>query len=444
MRTVRFVHAADLHLDAAFSGLSAQAPPDLAAELHASTFTALNRLEALCLNERPDFLAIAGDLYNEEDGSLAAQIAVRDMCARLAQADVPVFIAHGNHDPLSSRMKTLAWPANVTVFGEEVGAFPVLAGGEAIAVVHGISHATGHEERNLARLFKRAQSVEAPEATRARSPVRADGLPQIGVLHCTTGEAETRYAPCSVTDLEATGLDCWALGHVHTRAVFGRRGHIAYPGSIQGLHINESGPHGCYLVTLRGRDSVEHEFFPLAPVRWRQATIDLGGLESAQNMVDVHDQTLERLFAGMEEGQAGADLSIVRLTFTGRSSLDGLLRKPGAIVDLTGALRESGLAGRPRVWVKDIIVASRPEADLEVLRGQRDDLLGESLRCAEQLRADPEILAAAADEVFADLFRNRLMRDTLGAFSAEETRDLLRAAELACLDLLELESLEAE
>ncbi len=444
MRTVRFVHAADLHLDAAFSGVSAQAPSDLAAELHASTFTALSRLETLCLSERPDFLTIAGDLYNEEDGSLAAQIAVRDMCARLDQAGVPVFIAHGNHDPLSSRMKTLVWPTNVTVFGEEVEAFPVLAGDEAIAVVHGISHAMGHEERNLARLFKRARSVDTPARPRVRPQIRADGLAQIGVLHCTVGEADTRYAPCSLADLEASGLDYWALGHVHTRAVFGRRGHIAYPGSIQGLHINESGPHGCYLVTLHGRDRVEHEFFPLGPVQWRQVAIDLGGLESAQNMVGVHDQTLERLFADMEDGRDGADLYAVRLTFTGRSALDGLLRKPGAIAELTGALRESGLAGRPRVWVKDIAVASRPEADLEILRGQRDDLLGESLRCAEQLRAEPEALAAVAGEVFADLFKNRLMRDTLEAFSAEETRDLLKAAELACLDLLELESPEAE
>ena len=439
MRTVRFVHAADLHLDAAFSGVSAQAPPDLAAELHASTFTALDRLTALCLEEKPDFLAIAGDLYNVEDGSLAAQVAVRDMCAQIGQAGIPVFIAHGNHDPLSSRMKTLAWPESVTVFGEEVGVCPVAVQGEVTALVHGISHAAGREDRNLARLFKRVRTIGGQGGKRTR----ADGLAQIGILHCTTGDSEMRYAPCSVADLEESGLDYWALGHVHARAVFGSRGHIAYPGSIQGLHINEPGAHGCHLVTLRGRESVEHAFFPLGPVQWRQVAIDLEDLESVRNLLDIRDQSLERLLAGMGEESGGTELWIARLIFTGRSALDGLLRKPGAIAELTDGLREAGLAGRPRVWVKDIVPASRPEADLEALRAQRDDLLGESLRCAEQLRADPAALAATADEIFADLFRNPLMRGAVEMFTTGEMQDLLKAAELACLDLLEPENAEA-
>ena len=104
MQAIRFVHAADLHLDAAFAGITREAPAELVRTLRESTFVALDRLAALCERERPDFLVIAGDAYNLEDRSLRAQLALRDACARLARIGVPVFIAHGNHDPLSSRL----------------------------------------------------------------------------------------------------------------------------------------------------------------------------------------------------------------------------------------------------------------------------------------------------------------------------------------------------
>lgn len=97
MQPIRFIHAADLHLDAAFSGISREAPSDLALRLQRSTFTALTRLVELCERERPDFLLLAGDVYNAEDQSLRAQLAVHDACARLSRLGIPVFIVHGNH-----------------------------------------------------------------------------------------------------------------------------------------------------------------------------------------------------------------------------------------------------------------------------------------------------------------------------------------------------------
>ncbi len=125
MPPVRFIHAADLHLDTAFPGLARQVSPDLARRLREATFVALERLVTLCEEEKPDFLILAGDTYNQEDLSLKAQLALRDACARLGNKGIRVFLAHGNHDPLSSRLKTLDWPDNVTVFGPEVESFPV-------------------------------------------------------------------------------------------------------------------------------------------------------------------------------------------------------------------------------------------------------------------------------------------------------------------------------
>ena len=58
MPPIRFIHAADLHLDAAFSGLSRDIPADFAERLRTATFTAFRRLLDLCERESPDFLLV--------------------------------------------------------------------------------------------------------------------------------------------------------------------------------------------------------------------------------------------------------------------------------------------------------------------------------------------------------------------------------------------------
>lgn len=122
MNSLRYIHAADLHLDTPFLGLTrSDAGEALQAQLRDATFTALQRLFDLCEQLRPDFLVLAGDIYNQEEHSVKAQLALRDGCLRLQACGIPVFWAHGNHDPLDSRLKTVDWPGNVTIFGPEPG-----------------------------------------------------------------------------------------------------------------------------------------------------------------------------------------------------------------------------------------------------------------------------------------------------------------------------------
>ena len=147
MHPIRFIHAADLHLDAAFSGLSRDIPAEFAERLRTATFTAFRRLLDLCERESPDFLLLAGDVYNQEDASVSAQLALRDGFRRLESLSIPVFLVHGNHDPLASRLRSVRWPGNVTVFGELPDAVPVFRKGEEtpLAIIHGASHASGRE-----------------------------------------------------------------------------------------------------------------------------------------------------------------------------------------------------------------------------------------------------------------------------------------------------------
>ena len=62
---MRFIHAADIHLDSPLRGLEAY-PGAPAERLRVATRQAFDRVVDLCLEERVDFLIIAGDLFDTE------------------------------------------------------------------------------------------------------------------------------------------------------------------------------------------------------------------------------------------------------------------------------------------------------------------------------------------------------------------------------------------
>ena len=73
MRGFRFLHAADLHLDSPFRGLS-EVPRPIREVIRGSTLSALDRLTELAIRERVNFVVIAGDVYDLEDRSVRAQL----------------------------------------------------------------------------------------------------------------------------------------------------------------------------------------------------------------------------------------------------------------------------------------------------------------------------------------------------------------------------------
>ena len=438
MFPVRYIHAADLHLDAAFSGISREASgADMAARLRTATFTALERLFSLCEREKPDFLVIAGDIYNQEDHSVKAQMALRDGCERLAACGVRIFLAHGNHDPLSSRLQSLHWPDNTTIFGDSVESHIVTRDAVPVAVVHGISHATAREMRNLAQSFSRLDMEGHTQNAEARRCF------QLGVLHCTlegTSHAD-RYAPCTPHDLQTTGLDAWALGHVHERRIVNEQPFVAYPGNTQGLHINESGPRGCLLVSATPDAAPDAElpafsctasFHPLGPVQWETLTV------SAEGVTDLN--RLETAIAdSMEKAGAATDVScstlMVRVRLAGRTELDAILRAPGAAADLAERLRGES-TGRPLVWLKDLMVDTGQWLDMEALL-RREDLLGETLRLAKERQSSSESLTSLASDALHPLARHAKTCSALTPPEAEELSSLLDDAQRLCIDLME-------
>ena len=232
-----FIHAADLHLDTPFIGLS-HLPQNVREVVKESTFAALDNLVQLCWDQKVDFLIIAGDVYDAADRSLSAQLRFQQAMQRLDSQGIQVFIAHGNHDPLDGYRARLVWPENVHMFSsEEVKAIPFIKNNKEEARIYGISYPTSQVTERLVRRFDR--DPDTPYA--------------IGVLHTNVGSdpQHGNYAPSTIEELINARMDYWALGHIHTRQVL-RTNHptIVYPGNIQARSMKETGEKGCILVRV--------------------------------------------------------------------------------------------------------------------------------------------------------------------------------------------------
>ena len=140
MTRIRFVHAADLHLDSPFVGIRAAAPDNVASALHDATFAAYENIIELCIEEEVDALLVAGDVYDSADRSLRAQLKFVDGLKRLDEAGIRSFVCHGNHDPLDGWEARLDYPPSCTRFGPDFEAVPVFENDPSRAVVHGISY----------------------------------------------------------------------------------------------------------------------------------------------------------------------------------------------------------------------------------------------------------------------------------------------------------------
>ncbi len=440
MFPIRYIHAADLHLDAAFKGLrrqSASLQGALEDMLTQATFTALERLVALCEREKPDFLVLAGDIYNEEDQSLKAQLALRDACVRLQKISLPVYIVHGNHDPLSSRLKMIEWPANTHIFSAQMQHEILHASakdssheaGQALAVIHGISHNSTREGRNLAKSFTRLKG-------------EYEGLFQLGLLHCAVENVPhaERYAPCTLKDLEQSGLDAWALGHVHERRILSRSPFVAYAGNTQGLHINEQGPRGCFLITAtptaEGAFDIQEEFHALGPVLWEKRDIELDGVEQVTQIEERIQEALEVVGAGASvQDQA----IMVRICLKGHTLLDAELRYKDFCQHLCQRLQSAACeqsVGQSLIWLKDIVVETVPVLAMDELR-KRDDLLGETLRLGLQLQVDSKDGQDFVQSTLAPLFGHTRAKAVLCMPQEENMSALLEDAARLCADLME-------
>lgn len=295
-----FIHCADLHLGEPFQDVRAGAKGPWDKALAKATFAAFTKVVDAALENRVDAILISGDVYNSDHHSLTAQMEFARELYRAAEGGIATFIIHGNHDPGEAWRADIPLPPTTHIFSSDhVEAVPLLKDGETAAMVYGVSYKTQHMHENLAKEFH-----------------KKEGDPfAIGMLHTDVGVSGSPYAPCTVDDLTASGMDYWALGHVHTRRTISRKPYIVYPGNTQGLNVNEPGPRGCYLVDVGAYGTVTTKFIETDAIRWLDMVVDI----SQFTQVDELLADIQKRRAGLKELTGRPNM--VRLVLIGRGPL---------------------------------------------------------------------------------------------------------------------------
>src|SRR5699024_3237153 len=85
-KEISFIHAADLHIDSPFKGLT-HLPETIKQDVLSSTFTALDQLVRTAIAKQVDFVLLVGDIFDHSLHSLKAQVHVRTACEKLGEHD---------------------------------------------------------------------------------------------------------------------------------------------------------------------------------------------------------------------------------------------------------------------------------------------------------------------------------------------------------------------
>lgn len=419
-----FIHAADLHLDSPFRGmgyiesLAEGEFKHVFQRLRDCTFIALTRLIDLCLEEKVDFLLLAGDIYDVAARSLRAQLIFVDEMHRLAEAGIKAYIIHGNHDFTAGWRANLEFPETVHVFSDrEVECCTVMKQGREIARVCGISYPQAAVNENLSVRF-----VKPP----------GDAF-SIALLHANVGSIEgyDNYSPCKLEELLAKGFDYWALGHIHSLTVLHTRyAGVVYPGCHQGRSVREMGAKGCILARVGEDKSLDFEFRPTDNTRWQVLEVSINGLADDQALMDALEEKLLQL-RNNEPGMAW----VVRIVLNGRGGLHHHLKRPSYLPDLINRLRDRFARNAEAfIWPESIVLRTGPEIDKEHLLASQT-LLGDFLQLSRQAGADPE-LAQRLLKGLQGMSNSHQVARYLDTPTASDLSRLLSAAEDLGLELL--------
>jgi exonuclease SbcD len=296
-----FIHASDLHLDQQIAGIGrlVEYEDDIARDLARAARGALESLVDLAIDRSASFVVLAGDIFDDGSAFPAVQLHFHDQLRRLDDEGIPVFICHGNHDPLDKDFtRTGRLPDNVKVFGtENPETFYVpLRNGPGSAAVSGLSFPERHVEENLALRFHDLEPVD---------------VPHVAVLHADLGGSKDHlpYAPCKMSDLADAPVDYWALGHIHLRAVedLGPGRYAAYCGNLQGrkFKASECHPKGALVVPIGEHGIGEPEFVACDRVRFVMSVVTV---DADQEIEDVIRAARD---AAKQAGNAAGDRPIV-------------------------------------------------------------------------------------------------------------------------------------
>lgn len=338
---IKFLHAADLHLDAAFAAL----PPEQAAQRRQEQRQLLAQMAQLCRSHGCQLLLLSGDLFDSETVYLDTLDALH---SALAQCGAQVFIAPGNHDYIcaTSPYLTKKWPNNVHIFTRSEPEAVLLE--ELNCVVYGAAFTAPSMPAMLPGFHVRPQERE---------------LVNLMVLHGDPQMQNSPYNPITRNQIALTGLDYLALGHIHKTSEIGSTGrtHFAWPGSPMGRGFDETGVRGVFLGQVEP-NHITIDFVPLPGRRYEILEVAAGADPLAAIEAVLPEQTQQDIYRIILTGEAEPpELPALQRALEDRFYALQLRDRTVPPLDLWTRCGEDTLPGLYLQWLHDALDACKSD-----------------------------------------------------------------------------------
>lgn len=304
---IKILHCADIHLDSPFS-MSDVKKATTRRALQRGTFTSIM---LYARTEKIDIMLLPGDIFDTE-------YVTRDTASLLVKefeqaSGCRFVIAPGNHDPFSesSPYAKLKFPSNVYIFNSP--SLTKFSFDDINTDVYGFA-------------FTCDSMAVNPFA--GQKPTDSD---RINILCChgdlTPG---SRTCPISVSDIEASGFDYAALGHIHNSDGVQRAGatYYAYSGCPEGRGFDECGKKSVILAIFdkaNGRFNAEFALKTMTKRHYEKITVDVSGAQSTPDII-------EKVTSAVKENKFDGETTL-RVTLTGDT--------PPALVISTAAVEDA-------------------------------------------------------------------------------------------------------
>ena len=349
--SIRFIHAADFHLERPMQDLL-DLPEHIKSLLVDAPWKAVENLFEIAVVENVDFVLLAGDLLNPVSCGAVGPSFLLDQFERLNQAKIQVYWAAGTVDDPDRWPESVALPANVHLFSKkQVEPLVFRRNGVPLATILGRSN-DGRES---------IRSVEFQ--------VDEDDTYVIALAH---GKAER-------DTLMSQKIDYWALGGLHNRqTLHGEAPHMRICGTPQGRSFSEHGAHGCFMIEVDGNHDAQIVAHDVDLFRYTTQTLDLEDLAMGRDIRSLMSKRISRMQS--ENGtkhlivEWKIEMDLENAATVGPSALDEIL---------SWVRREYG-HGACSVWSTDISVLS--PKDFPKKWQEEDTILGDFLRTATENR----------------------------------------------------------
>lgn len=259
---MRFIHIADMHLDAPFTELSKQ--EELGDLRRLEQRKIFSKIIDHIKTEKIEYLFISGDFYEHQYIRNTTIEYINNLFKTIPETKV--FITPGNHDPLlkNSYYNNFNWNNNVYIFDEKIKTYEL----EDVDI-----YGVGFND-----FYCRDSKIEEIEI---KNKNKINILIAHGELNASK-TVEMPYNPLNENKLKQLGFDYIALGHIHKKEI---NENIVYPGSCIAFGFDELGEHGMFDVELE-KNKLNINFIKLDETEFIEKNIDISEITTEEELIE--------------------------------------------------------------------------------------------------------------------------------------------------------------